>query len=241
MNKIILCEGETDAILLSYYLDKVAGWKFCKKGPADIAIKTDTFEQSANWYQKNEDRLLICAVGGKDKVGAFFKSKILRPIVDAGAFSRIALVLDRDEKEVPSVEAHASSVLKPVVTTMRNNEWISNAYKDAYEMEQMIDALLVVIPTEHQGALETLMMDSIAEDPYDAVIVKKAGEFVEEMKPVASKYIDGRRKEIKAHLGVTWAIQYPEKVFKLMNEQIQSVEWEKSEVLRECFEQLIKI
>lgn len=25
MNKIILCEGETDAILLSYYLDKVAG------------------------------------------------------------------------------------------------------------------------------------------------------------------------------------------------------------------------
>ena len=206
MNKIILCEGETDAILLSYYLDKVAGWKFCKKGPADIAIKTDTFEQSANWYQKNEDRLLICAVGGKDKV-----------------------------------EAHASSVLKPVVTTMRNNEWISNAYKDAYEMDQMIDALLVVIPTEHQGALETLMMDSIAEDPYDAVIVKKAGEFVEEMKPVASKYIDGRRKEIKAHLGVTWAIQYPEKVFKLMNEQIQSVEWEKSEVLRECFEQLIEI
>ena len=161
--------------------------------------------------------------------------------MDAGAFSRIALVLDRDEKEVLSVEAHASSVLKPVVTTMRNNEWISNAYKDAYEMDQMIDALLVVIPTEHQGALETLMMDSIAEDPYDAVIVKKAGEFVEEMKPVASKYIDGRRKEIKAHLGVTWAIQYPEKVFKLMNEQIQSVEWEKSEVLRECFEQLIEI
>ena len=53
--------------------------------------------------------------------------------MDAGAFSRIALVLDRDEKEVLSVEAHASSVLKPVVTTMRNNEWISNAYKDAYE------------------------------------------------------------------------------------------------------------
>ena len=40
--------------------------------------------------------------------------------MDAGAFSRIALVLDRDEKEVLSVEAHASSVLKPVVTTMRN-------------------------------------------------------------------------------------------------------------------------
>ena len=241
MNKIILCEGETDAILLSYYLDKVADWRFCKKGPSEVDIKTDTFEQSANWYEKGQDRLLICAVGGKDKIGAFFISKVLRPIVDAGAFSRIALILDRDEKKVEAVEAQASSLLKPVVTMMRNNEWVSNIYKDAYDMEQEIDALLVVIPTEHQGALETLMMDSISEDPYDAVIVKKAGEFVEEMKPVASKYIDARRKEIKAHLGVTWAIQYPEKVFKLMNEQIKSVEWEKSEVLRECFEQLVKI
>ena len=241
MNKIILCEGETDAILLSYYLSKVAGWKYRKKAPADISIKADTFEQSANWYENGTDRLLICAVGGKDNVGVFFKSKILRPIADAGAFSRIALVLDRDEKEVESVEAHASSVLKPIVTKVRNNEWISNSYRDAFNLEQMIDALLVVIPTEHQGALETLMMDSISEDPYDAVIVTKAGEFVEEMRSVASKYIDGRRKEIKAHLGVTWAIQYPEKVFKLINEQIKSVEWEKSEVLRECFEQLIKI
>ena len=122
--------------------------------PSEVSIKTDAFEQSANWYKKGEDRLLICAIGGKDKVGAFFKSKVLRPIVDAGAFSRIALVLDRDEKEVGSVESHASSVLKSVVTTMRNNEWISNSHKDAYDMEQGIDALLVIIPTEHQGAAD---------------------------------------------------------------------------------------
>ena len=86
MNKLILCEGETDAILLSYYLGKVAGWKFCKKPPADIAIKPDTFEQSANWYENGDDRLLICAMGGKDNVRAFFSNKILRLIVDAGAF-----------------------------------------------------------------------------------------------------------------------------------------------------------
>ena len=68
MNKIILCEGETDAILLSYYLGKVSGWSFCKKPPANIAIKPDAFEQSVNWYQKGSDRLLICGVGGKDKM-----------------------------------------------------------------------------------------------------------------------------------------------------------------------------
>ena len=165
MNKIILCEGETDAILLSYYLGKVAGWKFCKKPPANIAIKPDAFEQSVNWYEKGDDRLLICAVGGKSSVRSFFKEKVLRPVVDAGAFSRIALVLDRDESEIKSIEDHASSVFKPVISTMRNNEWIPNKYTDAYGTEQMVEGLLVVIPTEHEGALETLMLDSIAEDP----------------------------------------------------------------------------
>ena len=241
MNKIILCEGETDAVLLSYYLGKVAGWKFCKKSPANIAIKPDTFEQSVNWYENGDDRLLICAVGGKSNTGSFFKEKILRPIVDAGAFSRIALVLDRDEGEIKSIEDHASSVFKPIINTMRNNIWIPNKYRDAYDTEQMIEGLLVVIPTEHEGALETLMLDSIAEDPYDAVIVDKAGDFVKNMKTVAPRYLGNRRSVIKAHLGVTWAVQYPEKVFKLMNEQIMSVKWENSEILHHCFEQLEKI
>lgn len=241
MNKIILCEGETDAILLSYYLGKVSGWNFCRKPPVNIAIKTDSFQQSVNWYEKGEDRLLICSVGGKSNMASFFKNKLLKPIVHAGAFSRIALVLDRDDKDLSSMESHASSVFRPVVNLMVNNEWIENAYEDAFGTRQTIEALLVAIPTDHQGALETLMLDSIAEDPYDAVIVEKAGSFVKEMRSVASKYIDSNRKELKAHLGVTWAVQYPEKVFKLMNEQIQSVKWEESAILHKCFEQLEKI
>lgn len=238
MNKLILCEGETDAILLSYYLGKVSGWRFCKKPPANIAIKSDAFEQSINWYQKDNDRLLICGVGGKDKMASFFQSKILRPVVDAGAFSRIALILDRDDKQLESIEAHASALFHPVITSMRNKQWIRNTYTDAFGMEQIIDALLVVVPAEHQGALETIMLDSISENPYDSQIVKKCGSFVKEMRKTASKYIRSNRLELKAHLGVTWAVQYPEKVFRLINEQIQSVAWEKSEVLHQCFAQL---
>ena len=46
MNKLILCEGATDAILLSYYLEKIVGWKFCKKPPRDLQIKEDGIEES---------------------------------------------------------------------------------------------------------------------------------------------------------------------------------------------------
>ena len=48
----------------------------------------------------------------------FFKEKILRPVIDAGVFSRIALVLDRDESEIKSIEDHALSVFKSVISTM---------------------------------------------------------------------------------------------------------------------------
>ena len=98
-----------------------------------------------------------------------------------------------------------------------------------------------MIPIEHQGALETMLLEAIAEDPYDAHIVDLVDEFIKRMRVEASKYISSNRKELKAKLGVTWAVQYPEKVFKLINEQIKSVEWEKSEVLKNCFSELIKI
>ena len=33
MNSLILCEGSTDAIFLSYYLNKVYGWEYCRNAP----------------------------------------------------------------------------------------------------------------------------------------------------------------------------------------------------------------
>lgn len=76
------------------------------------------------------------------------------------------------------------------------------------------------------------MLDAIAEDAYDKNIVDKTEVFVKQMrKEVTAKYISSNRLQLKAHLGVTWAIQYPEKVFSVIDEQIKSVRWEQSETL----------
>ena len=241
MNSVILCEGSTDAILLSYYLNKVSGWEFCKRAPEYLDIKQGEFEQSVNWYMRGGDRLLICGVGGKDKMSSFFNAKLASPMIKSDAFSKIVLVLDRDDKNTASIEAHASNLFKPIVTEMKNDCWIDNDYVNAFGIQKNVSSLLIAIPTEQQGALETLMLEAIAEDPYDATIVKSAGDFVERMQKSASRYIPNNRMRLKAHLGVTWAVQYPEKVFKLIDEQIRSVSWEKSEVLRNCFRQLENI
>ena len=119
MNKLILCEGATDAILLSYYLEKIVGWKFCKKPPRDLQIKEDGIEESINWYEKGEDRLLICGTGGKDRIKSFFENKIKQSIINSDAFEKIALVLDRDDKSIENITAHASSVFSPYLISFK--------------------------------------------------------------------------------------------------------------------------
>ena len=41
MNKLILCEGATDAILLSYYLERTAGWKFFREPPQGVPLSAE--------------------------------------------------------------------------------------------------------------------------------------------------------------------------------------------------------
>lgn len=61
------------------------------------------------------------------------------------------------------------------------------------------------------------------------------------MREEASRYISTDRLKLKAHLGSTWAVQYPEKVFSLIDEQIRNVKREESETLRLCFASLVEI
>ena len=94
MNKLILCEGATDAILLSYYLERTAGWKFVRQPPQGVSIRATEQNEEVTWYKKNNDYLLICAVGGKDNFGKFFDDKIQKPLVMSDAFEKIAIVAD---------------------------------------------------------------------------------------------------------------------------------------------------
>lgn len=103
MNKLILCEGKIDAILLSYYLGKITGQSFSKKGPSGLNIQYPKGNESISWYRKDDDYLLICGVGGKDNFGNFFEERIKKPLIAANAFEKIAIVTDRDERTVEDI------------------------------------------------------------------------------------------------------------------------------------------
>lgn len=129
----------------------------------------------------------------------------------------------------------------PVISSVEINQWRPNVYKNSFNQNSSLDFLLLVIPTESEGALESLLLEAISENDEDEIIVSQSVDFVEKIQPLASKYLSKNRLKLKAALGVTWAIQYPEKLFQFIDAQIRSVQWENYKVLNSCFEQLKKI
>lgn len=241
MNKLILCEGKTDAILLSYYLEKTCGWTH-RNAPIGLNIKADEIKgESVYWYRKENESLLICGVGGRDNFRSFYRDKVQSAMVDSEAFTKIAVITDRDDRSEKSIVDSLLSSLSPIIATIENDKWISNRYENSYKQESDVDFLLVIIPSDNEGALETLLLEAISENKEDKAIVKRCISYVEEIQPIARKYLSKNRLKLKACLGVTWAIQYPEKLFSFIDEQIRSVKWEESKVLEQCFEQLKSI
>lgn len=241
MKSVIMCEGKTDAILLSYYLGKVYGWKFINQPPKGCEIKDDVPEESLSWYKNNSDYLLICAVGGNTNFGTFYHKKLEQPIKCSNIFQNIIIITDHDDLTIEEIERNINNLLGEELNCLKNDTWVTTTYYDSFSQEKSICVLLKIIPTQYEGALETIMLDAISEDPYDKNIVDQCKKFVNDIRPVADKYIGKNRSALKAQLGVTWAIQSPEKVFTRIDEQIRSVPWERSDILKECFEKLSQL
>lgn len=78
MSKLILCEGKTDAILLSYYLEKVCGWTH-RNALKNLSIQADEMKgESAYWYKKDNETLLICGVGARTSLEHSFAKKYMQ-------------------------------------------------------------------------------------------------------------------------------------------------------------------
>lgn len=185
--------------------------------------------------------MLICGVGGKDRFDEFFRTRIEAAMIDSDLFAKIAVVSDRDAETTEQLVKNFTASFSPIISQVQNNQWMINTYQNSFQQAMVVEFLLVVIPFEQAGALETLLLKVISENIDDRILVERHKAYVEEIMPLAGKYLAKNRLKIKACLGVTWAIQSPEKVFDFIDTQIQAVNWEDSDVLAICFEQLKKI
>lgn len=244
MNSIILCEGRTDAILLSYYLGKVYGWNYSKRAPKEYSAIEAEQNQEINWYKKNDDNLVIFGVGGKDNfknVIDKYVSQILQNYPEESSFQNVVIIADKDSNDVSAIEALHTELLSPYAGRVVNSEWSENEFTDKFGNIHSVRTLSIIIPEDKQGALETTLLDAISENEYDKTIVVKCDEFVKGIRQTASRYIRTDRLALKAHLATVFAVLSPEKVFSQLDAIIKEVPWEQSQVLAECFRPLGKL
>ncbi len=244
MRTLILCEGKTDAILISYLLQKQSGWKYTREKSLWAINNEEKNDETVNWYKRENDYILICAVGGKTNFGSFFKNKLYQPILHSHIeenIDKIIYIVDKDHDNELGLCTQIIEDLTPCCQDITIGEWKENKFTDSFGKERTIDVLGLIVPNDQEGALENVLLSAISENVYDKNIVDKSTNFVEEIKDQANKYIKNSRLVLKAKLSVVFAILSPQKVFTLIDQLIQEVDWEQYDNIMLLFEKILQL
>lgn len=239
MNSIILCEGKTDAILTSYYLDRVCGWEFLGgKKPIDIKVRNVQSEE-LNWYKLNDKKLCIWGVGGVSnfEYAINYIMDLNKVANEEQVFNKIIIIIDRDDEENnQNIINIYNNIFKNnnVNINLELNRYKESIYENDIEDEVNIEVGMIVLPLETKGAIETFLLEAIREQKDEKYIVDKSREFVATIEN--SKYLKKRRDKVKAELGVTFALISPDKVFTPLHLLLSQIKWEKYSVYNEALE-----
>ena len=241
---VILCEGESDQILIGAYLGSVIGLKYQR-----IIPKDDPFSgKRINWFlNESEEYIAIWSVDGNDFIPAI--TTIVRLEKYECYIKKVAILTDHDddsaEIERPrkiydeidrliDIDGYDSSEL-----LLFKNKWFKINYEDSFGQKTEISILYMLIPQNSEGALETYMLNALSEDEHKKEVIIQVIDFIREVK--SEKYLRKRREKIKSELGVSIQIFNPERMFDTMMELINSVDWIKFDTTNEQFRELSKL
>jgi len=240
MKKIILCEGKTDAILLSYFLIKKFGWTHIKDQIVGLPVNRDN--EVLNWYRCSsspDQELAIWGTGGIDEIPIKLKQVIERTRNErerSKRFGKIAIIFDCDERNESECEELVRKWIKDVSYIDFDDsdniigQWIDAKIRLANNgsEEYNLQLLSIPIPANSKGNLDTFLVDSIREQSrHDRLLVDEAHKFISVIpdKPYLSK----RRYREKACLGSILSVISPDWVFTTLDQRLMQVPWENLE------------
>lgn len=237
MNSIIICEGSTDSILLQYFLRTTYKWEDAKDR-IPLAKQFKTFRKL-----KKEDRTLC--IGGSGGVSQLMsKLELILYLNSIGTnlevYSKIIIMTDRDELDTETVfyeEIRQIMLARNVhmEQEIKNNDWVHCKMMNGQAEEISVDFLLLVIPFEKTGAMETFLLDAIAKaDIYDDTIIKQGNTFVDLADP-DKRYLSKRRYITKAKFDVYFSIRTAAEQFVERQNVLKSIPWEKYLLIQDSF------
>lgn len=98
--------------------------------------------------------------------------------------------------------------------------------------------LLLVIPFETTGALETFLLEAIAKkDVYDESIINQCNSFVENIDP-EERYLNKRRYKTKAKFDVFFSVRTAVSQFVERQNVLKNIDWENYLEIQNSFKKL---
>lgn len=243
MKSIILCEGGTDLTLIQYFMEKVNGWKYHSNRP-----KLFDLEQQKRF--KKEDKILeIGATGGCSEIPKCFSNILNSQRIGSNSeerYENIVIITDNDEiNTFNNMKATLENLFNKYSITIKNNiandSWINCTCENGAQDIINFRVLLLIIPFEEEGALETFLLKAIAsKDEYDNEIIEKGNDFVENADS-ERRYLSKRRYVTKAKLDVYFSIRTSVEQFTERQSILKSINWENYEYIQDSFRKLREI
>lgn len=240
MNSIILCEGSSDFVLLQYYMRTAYGWK----DESTQNIRLDSIKRSRT-LKKGDNLLSIGGCGGCSRIIPAFEKILQRNSISAEgeSFDKIVIITDRDEvgtekQFIEKINEAAQKYQLEWNGDIKNNIWISCDYQNGHGKKQTIEILLLVIPFEETGAMETFLLNAIANDnEYDADIIEKCDQFVENVDE-ERRYLTKRRYITKSKFDVYFSVRTAAEQFVERQNILKGVPWEQYALIQREFHKL---
>ena len=118
-------------------------------------------------------------------------------------------------------------------------------FVNGYGDEQKAKVLLLVIPFEETGAMETFLLNAIAaDDEYDKDIINQCNIFIVFINIFVDnvdgerKYLNKRRYITKAKFDVFFSVRTSAEQFNERRDIIKNVPWEKYTLIQDSFNKL---
>ncbi len=253
MKSILICEGKTDLYLLSYYLGKVHGWKSTEtpenrkkyKSRKNPVLKTTTKEQVQEWYVLNDDILTLFSSDGNSQIENVFQNILtLLNSVGGEPFEKIVILTDRDDEQVEAklirnIGQLCSEHSITLHDELCNNRWCSASYENNGD-KRTLEILLMIIPFEETGTIETFMLNCMAET--ECELVERCRKFVDDLCDeeygidyVRTRYLNSRGIIPKSKFSTYFSIVSPNRTFDAGDKILKPIPWEKYAEVQETF------
>lgn len=261
MKSILICEGKTDTILLSYYLNKTQGWKSANtqegkqyikennlKGEIKNIINIETNKEcSMSWYYVDTELLAICSSGGNSGIPDAFNQILTWNVSGSDkSVDKVVIITDRDDDNVENdiiekIMELCESQKNFIKGDLKNNEWCVADYEKDGD-NKTLDILLMVIPFDEQGTMETFLLNCLSETGDDEkLLVEKCRGFIKNAKnieKVRENYLKERGITPKAEFSSYFSITSPNRTFEKGDKILKSIPWEKYSTFQETFKLL---